>query len=412
MYTKHNCVILQRALYILFVTVTVLPLLTGCLDFEFLAPKEPVTIQFAYFGGNTTYYEGLLEEFNKEYPHITIELTSERGYRGLETGEVDVFLGSQFQLRYLLENDGVISLNGLIAEDDDFDLNDFYPATVRALSTEGERWGIPLAVDMLMMHYNRDLFDQKNAPYPEVGWTWDDFLERATAINAPDAGVFGFAYHYMGSLGFYEPMVFVYQRGGRFFDNLEQPSRVILNEPRTVAAMQWYADLIHKHHVAPLPGERITPYPSRGIESGQYAMWIDWYSEQPDLNAGVAPLPSEQSAGTLAGVIGVFISSGAQSPEAAWAWASFLSQQTFGSLVPARQSLLESDAYRQQVGADVAQATRAAMDELVTMNFDLGQQLGQSWGQAMDALVTALSKIQMGEDPQAVLDEAQKKSGF
>jgi len=45
-------------------------------------------------------------------------------------------------------------------------------------------WAIPAGVDMLVMFYNQDLFDQYDVPYPEVGWTWGDFLDTALLAAA------------------------------------------------------------------------------------------------------------------------------------------------------------------------------------------------------------------------------------
>jgi len=395
--------------------MALLVLLPGCQQFELLAPQEPVTIRFLY-GGSEAYFQELIEQFNEECPHITVELQSYGGgffAPGRGSQEIDVFIGSQEMISFMLENDALISLNGLIAEDEDFNLSDFYPSTIQALSTEGERWGIPLAVDMLMVHYNKDLFDRAHAPYPDLGWTWDGFLERAIAVSNPDAGIFGYAYHFTGNLGFLEPMVFIYQRGGRVFDDLQRPTRATFNEPLNVEAMQWYGDLINKYGIAPRPGERTMPYPETGIEEGKYAMWLDWYSERHEgINEGVAPLPPGSAPGTMASVVGLFISSDSANPEASWEWAKFVSQQMFVDLVPARRSLAESDDYIRLAGEDSAAAVRASMEALISLNMDISGQLNSSWGIVADALSTALLKIRNGEDPQGALNEAQEKSGF
>ena len=93
----------------------------------------------------------------------------------------------------------------------------------------------------------------------------------------------------------------MYQWGGGLFDDLQAPSRMTINNPYNVSAMQFYADLIQKHHVAPRMGERPAPYPGEGIESEKYAMWTGSISDAYayDFEVGVAPLPMAEYAYTM-----------------------------------------------------------------------------------------------------------------
>lgn len=391
----------------LVLVLALLPLVIGCETVGGLAPPEPTTISFVYMGSET-YFRGLIEEFQEEHDHITVELVSFRSaYSHLD--DYDVYFTAHYQLSNFLENDQIAELNSFIQRDDDFDLNDFYPNLVRALSVEGQRYGIPIGADALGMYYNTTLFDATGTPYPEVGWTWQDFLARATQISSPDQGIFGYAYHHMGNLGMFEPMVWVYQHGGRWFDDLDAPTRMVVNDPLTVEALEWYADLIYEHEVAPPPGNRSMPYPDRGIENDRYAMWMDWFGSEREEHWAVAPLPRDQNGTSFGVVLGLFISSDTLSPDACWTWVEFLSEQTAGGLIPARRSLAESAEFEQAVGEDVAAAARASVEELRFLNLRFDGQLGQAWGQSASALSVALTQIRSGEPVPAMLDEAQQK---
>lgn len=61
------------------------------------------------------------------------------------------------------------------------------------------------------MYYNKDLFDQRHVPYPQNGWTWDDFLAAAQAVSDPESGIYGYAYHPLGV----DWVLFAYQHRGR-----------------------------------------------------------------------------------------------------------------------------------------------------------------------------------------------------
>lgn len=389
-------------------------LLAGCAQTTFLQPKEPVTIKFLYSGGRDAYMDSRLQAFNKKYPHITVEIVDWRmGPGGGAMAESDVLAISQFQYNFMLEQDLLRDLNTLIAEDEKFDLNDFYPATVNAFSTEGQRWAIPIGADTLVMFYNKDLFDRSSTPYPTVGWTWDDFQNRAISVNQIGGGIFGYAYYNTGNFGLLEPMTFIYQNGGQIFDNLQSPSRMTLNDPQTVEAMRWYGRLISEYRVAPQPGEREQPYPDTGIENGQFGMWMGWFSDARQENWAVAPLPRGKVSGTtMASIVGLSISKEANNTEACWEWIKFLSEQPLPGLIPARRSLARSAEYEALVGADVAATGRATIEDIMIMSFSLEGQLYQTWGSAMGALNDALTAIRVGEDAQTVLDAAQKQSGF
>ena len=365
---------------------------------------EPVTIVFAHPGLDAEYYEALVQEFSESYPYITVELV------GSDTGDPDVFVDSQFALSELREQDNVLSLDPFIEQDASFDLSDFYPGTVGLFTSEGEVWAIPAGVDVVVMFYNQDLFDQYGVPYPEVGWTWDDFLNRALALRDPDASVFGYA----PTDRIVDSLSFIYQHGGRIFDDLQNPTRTTFDDPLTIEALEWYASLIHEHNVAPtqeqLYDEDLGGAGSVviGVYLNKVGMWTGELSERGGgrqvsttwpgewkMRWGMVPLPRDAQSATLTSVEGYFISSQAQHPDACWQWISFLSEQMSSDaqhprrLMPARKSLAESAAYKQQVGSDVAAVARTSLESAVSLSPRLAE-FGGVWGifwRALDAII-------------------------
>ena len=365
-------------------------------------PPEPVTIVFAHPGFDADYYEALVEEFNESYPYITVELA------GSGTGDADVFVNSHFALSELQEQGNVLSLDPFIEQDASFDLSAFYPGTVEALTSEGEVWAIPAGVNMLVMFYNRDLFDQYGVPYPEIGWTWDDFLNRALALRDPDASLFGYA----PTDRILDSLSFIYQHGGRIVDDLQNPTRTTFDDPLTIEALEWYARLIHEYNVAPtqeqLYDEDLWGAGSVliGVYLNRVGMWIGWLSERGGgrqvsttwpgewkMRWGMVPLPRDAQSATLTSIEGYFVSSQAQHPDACWQWISFLSEQTPYRLMPARKSLAESAAYEQQVGSDVAAVAWASVESAMVPSPRLVE-FGGVWGifwRALDAIISGRS---------------------
>ncbi len=389
----------------------VVVLLGGCADFTVLGPREPVTVRFTAPGA-ASYYEPLVEAFEDQHRNITIELVDGMFFGYEQLADVDVIIAPQSNIADLIDGGFAMSLHELIAQDDAFDLADFYPGAVEALTVQGQRWAIPYMADAIVMFYNRDLYDKHNVPYPDAGWTWQGFLDRAVSLTDESVGEYGYAYQLTGQMAFIEPMLLIYQHGGQVFDNPADPTALTLNEPLNVEALQWYADLIHRHGVAPPPVNRQMPFPQAGVEAGKYAMWLGFLSDRwEELNVGVAPVPGDANAVTLGAVLGLFIRADTQDPQACWEWVKFVTNEAPPFLMPARRSLAEAGA---AMNPDFVEAGRASLETMLPLNLNLDPTslLYKQWGTIMQAFTTAVVDIQNGDPVGPALDEAQRKVDF
>jgi ABC-type glycerol-3-phosphate transport system substrate-binding protein len=269
---------------------------------------------------------------------------------------------------------------------------------------------------MTVMYYNRDLFDRYGVAYPQIGWTWDDFLNAALALRDPDADVFG----YVGP----EPEQaahFIYQHGGRLYDDLRGPTFPTYNEPLTVEAMTWYADLFYEHDVAPTPDQLRVAFGAVDwadylvIEQGQAGMWMGQLWEQGgwgdglewNFAWGMVPLPRDAQAATLVTTEQLFIFANARNPNECWEWLSFVSQHYPPDwLAPMRSSLGESEGYETLVSDEIAAIVRASMPDIVAMSPKADGEMG-AFRQVVDRIVTGRNT------PQEAMDwgqqEAEKK---
>jgi multiple sugar transport system substrate-binding protein len=368
---------------------------------------EPATITFACPDFEIEHYQRLAGEFMEAYPMVTVELLPRNwdALGGLSPQEADAFVSSQFALTWMQDQGTLLNLSPFLEGDEEFDQGDLYPGMLNLYTVDGKVWGVPAGVDMIVMYYNQDLFDQQGAPYPEPGWTWDDFLYRADAVTDPYAETWGYVPNY----DFFDPILFVYQHGGRIFDDLQNPTETTFDDPVTIEALEWYLGLQTDYQVAPTP-QQVSEFFSgqiyTGILAGKVGMWTgllsdrggsSWPVEWP-MAWGVVPLPRDEQAATLTLVNGYFISGQTTHPEAAWAWVRFLSKQLPGTLVPARRSLVESSAFEQLIGTDVARTARAAMDDALLLSPELAE-----FENALQIFGTALGQVLSG---QATLDEA------
>jgi len=382
---------------------------------------EPVTIMFAYSGSDAEYYQALVQEFHERYPHLTVELRPRHSFPFRQTNpDADVFVSSSFALSELQERGEVLSLDTFIEQDASFDLADFYPGTVQAFTSEGRVWAIPAGVDMLVMFYNQDLFDQYDVPYPEVGWTWADFLDRALALRDPETSVFGYA----PTDRIFDAVSLIYQHGGRLLDDLQNPTRPTFNEPLTIEALEWYARLIHEYNVVPTQQQLYEDLGGAGsavvgVYLNKIGMWTGWLSERGGgkgsetwpgewkMRWGVAPMPRDVQSATPMSVEGYFVSSRAQHPDACWQWISFLSKQPSHRLMPARKSLVESATYEQQIGSQVAAVAQVSMESAMLPSPRLVEFGGGVW----EIFWRALDEIASGRStPEEAMTRAQQEA--
>jgi ABC-type glycerol-3-phosphate transport system substrate-binding protein len=391
---------------------SLLGLFAGCGDLSFIAPREPTTVRFVY-SGDAAYYQPLIEEFQQKNKYITIEMVSPTVMRAGRLEDADVLVVPQFAMTYFLDEDFAIDLNTFATVDSDFSFDDFYPTSVQLLSTEGQQWGVPYMADLMVMAYNRSTFDRHGVGYPDLNWTWNDFLEIAQKLSDPARGEYAYANYQSGQLSMYEPMIFMYGQGGRLFDDLAEPTEMTINDPANITAMQGYADLIYRYHVTPPPGQRRVPYPQAGVEGGKYAMWMSWLSDidswGDDLDIGIAPIPAGQIPVTMGTVYGLVISSQAEDPDACWTWVKYLSTKAPPALMPLRRSLVVSNDGGSTIGVEAAEVGRVSLPRMIGMNFSMQGQLGSQWGVAMQAFNAALVAIQGGDAVGPALDTAQSK---
>ena len=362
---------------------------------------EALTIRFACPDEDLGYYDQLAHAFSEAQPGVTVELLPKRpvALRALNPAECDVFIASQSSA--LLADGAVLDLETWLAEHASSARADFFPCALAPYTRNGKTWALPIGVDPALMFYNKSLFDERGVPYPAAGWTWEDFLQTARKLRAGRGGVYGYAAGAWPD----EPLLFVLQHGGRIVDDWQNPTRATLDDPATVEALQWYAELMYLHDVSPNPDEaralfgggRQAAY--NGVMAGKVAMWVGPYSSrtaldarEPRLDWGVVPLPSDLQAATLVQVEAVAVSAQAGHPAACWQWAAFLSRQAPRRLAPARRAVAESEAYAQQVGPDVAAAAREALEYAVVVP----QEPAEFYGKVNEAWAKAVSNVTSG----------------
>ncbi|MBI5567324.1 MAG: extracellular solute-binding protein, partial [Chloroflexi bacterium] len=348
--------------------------------------QAATTIKFSIGTGlfNVQAYRDLAKRFTGAHPDIAVEI-KQADFSNVALDipdvakDVDCFMWAP-SLQDPKNLEAILNLEPFLDADKSFDKADFYPATIEQFTEQGQLWALPAEVTPYVIEYNKDLFDAAKVAYPKSGWTTEDFLATAKALTkgADTDRQYGFVGDYYEST---DVILMLQQLGAKLIDTSVTPPAVIFDDATMRKAMQWYADLHSKHDVKPafitdfaeLLSKAASALSEREglIDNGRAAMWTTYAgapnltgSDRSKMNIGVVALPigaAGPASGNYISSNGYYISADTPARQACWQWMTYLTSEA-GVIkgVPARKSVAESEAYRQQVGPERAAAYLAS----------------------------------------------------
>lgn len=294
----------------------------------------PATVKVAFWGSpdEIEIITSSLNPWQAAHPDIQIDLehTPFQGYAqkvltrvaggvapDVIAAEVNMFV--DFATRGVL-----MDLAPLAEKDASFDRSDFFPEVLDRFTYQGQLLAVPRdTAPFACVYYNQDLFDREGLPYPTDDWTWSQFLELAQRLTKRDAEGRATQYGFYG----WAWQNFVYGNGGSLVDDVRRPRRATLDDPKTIAGLQFYADLINKHRVMPTPVALANLGMPVDImfSSGRVALFLSGFWETPTLRHhkfrwDVVMFPRNDAGvrGFGTGGTGYAMLKTTKNPEAAW----------------------------------------------------------------------------------------------
>ena len=171
---------------------------TGDIDTDLSSDyTASITLGVMNDAGEIANANNFVESFNEKYPNITVTVEPITGsyadyiLNNAAAGLIpDVFWVGDDSVTRFAENDLLLNLDDVIAADDEFDINAYYPAMVK-LGQEnhnGSQYMLPRDYNKITVIYNKDLFaaagiDEDNPLYPRDDWTYDEFLDTCEALR-------------------------------------------------------------------------------------------------------------------------------------------------------------------------------------------------------------------------------------
>jgi len=158
-------------------------------------PKEkapdPVTIKFHHWYDDATEkFDVLIEEFNKEYPHITVESVSVATNDANEAmKQIDLAAASGEQLDVVIVNSpsnyaqrvglGLLEPLDAYLEKDGVNFNDEFSLNT---SVDGKFYSFPGKLNEFYVVLNKAHLDEAKLPVP-TDWTWDEYMDYAQKLT-------------------------------------------------------------------------------------------------------------------------------------------------------------------------------------------------------------------------------------
>lgn len=339
-------------------------------------------------------YNNALASFQEKYPNVEVSLEPvPQDYGTKLLADIaagtppDVFqLGDGDVSKYVAQG-AVASLDDFIASDPDFSMDVFFPGIANFGQVDGTTYLFTKDYSPLVLYFNKDHFAEAGIDLPTADWTWDDLLDAAQKLTldgdgnnaqSPDFDSGNIVRwglqipaHWGDLLWLRGTLPIINAGGGSVISEDGTTVEGYLNSPETIAALQWYVDLVLTHRVAPLPEDTAAFGGDQMFQTEIVSMtWTgrwplkDW-QRVPTLNFGTSGLPAGPAGNANALCwAGFAISSQTENPDAAWAWLKHVSAEEGAAEFAiyaltavqdiARLQGLDTDPYNAPIIADLA----------------------------------------------------------
>lgn len=294
---------------------------------------------------------------------------------------------------------------------------------------QGNTYLSPSDAGSVITFYNKDLFDQRGVPYPEDGWTWDEFVAMLPMLSFKEGDDDYFAFHDSQNGWWWNWGHIMRHDGDLEWDRVVEPTTARWNDPQVVEKLQWVVDSIERRHL-PSPVEFGPLGHGAGLSfwQGRIAMcWSGPWSlsrawgpnalKEGGLNYDVVLNPVGKSGMNecCPSVSGHFIAKQTEFPDEAWTLMSFIMDEFAQKAI--------ADSGRQPGNMEIAEAywAKAAAEQYNCENvaaFNKAMLQGQvqvvggtglSQNQIQTTIQPAVDKIQAGTPAQEALDELNPK---
>jgi multiple sugar transport system substrate-binding protein len=338
------------------------------------AGKASGNIRFSFFGSveEKAVWEKIAQQFVEKSPAVKVEaehIPSDY-FTKIQTAiaggdAADVILMEDKPTSGYAKKGFFKELDGYLASDSSFKLNDYYTVLFDGLKYRGKLYGLPQHWLTQSIAYNKNILQAAGVKLPpkdasDQSWNWTTFLEAAKKLTTTGGGKTQWGFPLTG-YSWTRWRMWVWQNGGEVLS--KDLKQCLLDTPAAIEGLQFYADLPNKHHVAPTPEERRADGnldDTNLFAQGKAAMiatppyFHQLRSRIKDFEWDVAPMPRSKKFAAPLWPDSISINAGSKNPDAAFALVRYVvgpdGQKTVTELgrgVPVLKSVANSPSFLQ-----------------------------------------------------------------
>lgn len=214
-----------------------------------------------------------------------------------------------------------------------FDLDVYYPNVLDMARRHEHLYALPADFTPMMLYYNKRLFDRAGVPYPQEGWTWQEFrLSCQKLTTRPPGSLHPTQYGFLVENWMPGWIPWIWQNGGDVLSPDGSHAAGALDSPTTQEALGFFADLVRDGFAPSLSQSQAQG--ANPFQSGLVAMQISGHWNLVGLKAsetlkledvGVVGLPQNRRRITVLYESGYAMTQHCKHPQAAWEYIKFWS---------------------------------------------------------------------------------------
>jgi multiple sugar transport system substrate-binding protein len=324
-------------------------------------------------------WDNALERAKDALPNVDLEVTNTQiggigwdGYSDLIVTQIaggeqlDVIMIAIEGLRLLANKSILVPLDDFLDADPDAQavlMDDVHVTLREMLQIDGKQIEYPFSWNNMVMYYNTAMFEELGVDPPAPEWNWEDFLDTCLQVADVTGGADDrFAYSFWGSG--------MFGMAAWYFNNDTSPltddwmgSNML--DPKVAETLQFMADLILEHRVAPNPAgwDESAQFHAGNLAMRTCGRWCIGGSLSAEFETYDLQYQPHQAGPikTVAGTDGWGVSSSADVPSAAWDVVKFLSNKEasldmvrLGGNIPALRSVAEMPEFAEYGPANTA----------------------------------------------------------
>lgn len=240
--------------------------------------------------GTTVNYEA----FNDDYATVV-----ETRYIGGQSP--DVIYGHPSTLLKWMQEGMLMDISDIYEENEYlWDDEKYLTNTYEFFQHNGKYFGTVAGADTFVLFYNKTKLDEAGLPYPNENTTWEELMEMAEKTTIRDEDGTPVSLGLANSFGYYNFFPILYAHGGKFLDNMNQPTKVVFNSPETIEALTWIQNSAAGENTFSPSGDD-NSFLTGWFPNGDYTFHISgvydivYMTGIEDFEWDIAPLPQTMS---------------------------------------------------------------------------------------------------------------------